>query len=68
MGILVCSSSKDPSPATTEKAPILGLFPFPSYVQITHFRGLTTKLRHFEITALGMIEPSFRFLDEYAFQ
>jgi hypothetical protein len=36
-------------------------------VQITHFRGLTTKLRHFEITALGMIEPPSRFLDEYAF-
>ena len=50
----------------TKKAPILGLFPFPSYVQITHFRGLTTKIRHFEITALGMIDPPFRFLDEYA--
>jgi hypothetical protein len=38
----------------TKKVPILGLFPFPSYVQITHFRGLTTKLRQFEIVALGI--------------
>ena len=35
----------------TKKAQILGLFTFPSYVQITHFRGLTTKLRQFEIVA-----------------
>ena len=60
------AAGSSPAPATTKKAPILGLFPFPSYVQITHFRGLTTKLRHFEITALGMIVPPFRFLDEYA--
>jgi len=57
-----------PSPATTKKAPNLGLFPFLSCVKNGHFRGLTTKLRQFEIAALGMIEPPFRFLDEYAFR
>jgi len=57
---------QDPSPATTEKAPILGLFPFLSCVKNGLFRGLTTKLRQFEIEALGMIEPLSRFFDEYA--
>ena len=56
------------SPATTKKAPILGLFPFLSCVKNGHFRGLMTKLRQLEIAALGMIEPPSRFLDECAFR
>ena len=66
--MLFCVTDENLPPQPLKKAPILGLFPFPSYVQITHFRGLTTKLRQFEIAALGMIEPPSRFLDEYAFR
>ena len=63
--VLLCSGRKSP-PATAKKVPILVLFSFLSCAQTTHFRGLTTKLRHFEIVALGMIEPPPRFSDEYA--
>lgn len=53
-------------PPQPQKSPNSGAFPFLSCVKNGHFRGLTTKLRQFEIAALGMIEPPSRFLDEYA--
>ena len=64
---LLCNGQKSP-PQPLKKPQFWGFFPFLSCVKNGHFRGLTTKLRHFEITALGMIEPPSRFLDEYAFR
>ncbi len=60
------AAGSSPAPATIEKAPILGLFPFLHCAHFGDFCNFTTKIRHFEIAVLDRIELPACFFDEYA--